>query len=56
MRYVPDLVGHIQTMVLIGFADTPASLGRPLFIKDKQTVASLVMVMKQDQMTSPAGA
>lgn len=43
-------------MVLIGFADTPASLGRPLFIKDKQTVASLVMVMKQDQMTSPAGA
>lgn len=49
-----DLVRRIQTMVLIGFTDSPASLGRPLFAKDKQTDTSLVMVMKQDQVASPA--
>lgn len=41
-------------MVLIGFANTPASLGGPLFAKDKQTNTSFVMVMKQNQVASPA--
>lgn len=49
-----DLLGRIQTMVLIAFASTPASLGRTLFAKDTQTDTSLVMVMKQDQVASPA--